>query len=1089
VAKAASVEGMVEVRTRDGIEWNTVELNSKFCPGDMLRVGEKSRAAVFMTNETVVRLDQNTTITFREMEKKAVSVVDILKGILHFISRVPRTLTVSTPFVNGTVEGTEFLVRVYKDHTYLSVFEGKVLASNDLGSLILASGQSAMTESGKAPVLKMVVRPRDAVQWALYYPQIMEYPEKGLEEAALLLSVGRVAAASAALERALESDPESSPAMALQSIIAVVQNDRENALSLAKKAVDADPDSATGRIALSYVQQASLDLEGALASLEEAVALEPENSLAWARLAELRLSFGDLDKALEAAKKAADLKPDLSRTQTVLGFAYLTKVDTDSSISAFEKAISLDQADPLPRLGLGLAKIRTGEVEAGREEIEIAAGLDPNNALVRSYLGKAYYEERRDIPAGGQYKIAQDLDPRDPTAFFYDAILKQTINRPVEALHGLQKSIELNDNRAVYRSRLLLDDDLAARSASLARVYSDLGFQQLALVEGWKSVNTDPGNYSAHRFLADSYAALPRHEIARVSELLQSQLLQPINVTTVQPQLAESNLLIFDGAGPAALSFNEFNPLFHRNRVSLQVSGVAGENSTYRDELVISGVQDKFSFSLGQFHYETEGFRENNDLKQDIYNVFAQYSPSLKTTSIFVELRAKNIEQGDRTLNFGADDFFPHLHGEEESRSIRLGLLHSLSPHSDVIATVIYKDRDLSFHNVQPLVLPFPPFVSTFDIDIPREEDGYIAEVQHLFHTGKLDLISGAGHFSSDFKEVITAGSSSPKENEGDIKHTNLYAYSHINFPENATWTVGGSADFFDGVLTDKDQFNPKLGLIWSPLPRTTIRTAVFRTLTKSLISSQTIEPTQVAGFNQFFEDGKGTESWRYGAAIDQNFTADLNGGVEFSMRELEVMFQKIEEQISSQPPPPPPPPPAVQQPPPPGPPPPAPGPPPPPKITVSQADWEERLGRAYLYWTPHSFVALSVEYHFEKFDRASEFIAGIENVETHRVPLGINLHHPSGVSAKFTATYIDQQGRFQAQASTAETSPEVEPGDDNFWIVDASISYRFSKRYGVITVGAKNLFDESFQYQDTDPVKPLIQPERFVFVRLTLAL
>ena len=46
--------------------------------------------------------------------------------------------------------------------------------------------------------------------------------------------------------------------------------------------------------------------------------------------------------------------------------------------------------------------------------------------------------------------------------------------------------------------------------------------QQLALVEGWKSVNTDPANFSAHRFLADSYAALPRHEIARVSELLQS---------------------------------------------------------------------------------------------------------------------------------------------------------------------------------------------------------------------------------------------------------------------------------------------------------------------------------------------------------------------------------------------------------------------------------------------------------------------------------------------------------------------------------------------------------------------------------------
>src|SRR4029079_8206834 len=131
----------------------------------------------------------------------------------------------------------------------------------------------------------------------------------------------------------------------------------------------------------------------------------------------------------------------------------------------------------------------------------------------------------------------------------------------------LQKAIELNDNRAVYRSRLQLDSDLAARSASLARVYTDLGFHELALVEGWKSVNTDPSNFSSHRFLADSYSVLPRHEIARVSELLQSQLLQPLTVTPVQPQLGLSKSFFLVGAGPANPSFNEFNPLFERNRL------------------------------------------------------------------------------------------------------------------------------------------------------------------------------------------------------------------------------------------------------------------------------------------------------------------------------------------------------------------------------------------------------------------------------------------------------------------------------------------------------------------------------------------
>ena len=166
--------------------------------------------------------------------------------------------------------------------------------------------------------------------------------------------------------------------------------------------------------------------------------------------------------------------------------------------------------------------------------------LDPGQSLLRSYLGKAYFEAKREDLVGREYELAKQADPKDPTPYLYDAIAKQTTNRPVEALESFQKAIELNDNRAVYRSRLLLDSDEAARSASLGRIYSDLGFQDRALVEGWSSVNTDPANFSAHRFLADSYAVLPRHEIARVSELLQSQLLQPLNTTPIQPRSARA---------------------------------------------------------------------------------------------------------------------------------------------------------------------------------------------------------------------------------------------------------------------------------------------------------------------------------------------------------------------------------------------------------------------------------------------------------------------------------------------------------------------------------------------------------------------
>jgi tetratricopeptide (TPR) repeat protein len=1090
VAKIVSIQGSVHARKAGAATWQPVKLYDTFCPGDMIRVLEQSRAAIALINGPTLRLDQNTTVTFNGLEKEQTSLIDLIKGAIYFLSRYPRSLKVSTPFVNGTVEGTEFYVRVDTDKTFLSIFEGKVAARNKSGSIMLVSGQSAVAEAERAPALQIVVRPRDAVQWTLYYPPIIHYrpedfqgfPEtdwrtkvrksielymkgdfqgafdsiKGVSEdireprfftyqASLLLSVGRVEEAKADIEKALNLAPNNSHAIALQAIIAIAQNEKEKALTLAKKAVDIDPNSVSARIALSYAQQAHFDLKGSLNSLKDAVKLAPENALAWARLAELWMSFGELNEALNAANKAASLNPDLSRTQTVLGYAYLTRVKIKESKEAFEKAIELDQADPLPRLGLGLAKIRDGDLKKGCRDIEIAATLDTGNSLIRSYLGKAYYEEKRDKLSEEQLTKAEELDPADPTPFFYDAIRKQSINRPVEALYDMQEAIELNDNRAIYRSKLLLDSDLAARSASLGRIYTDLGFQQLALVEGWKSVNSDPADFSGHRFLADSYSALPRHEIARVSELLQSQLLQPINITPLQPHLAESNLFILDGAGPADMSFNEFNPLFNRNRLALQLSGIAGGENTFGDEAVASGLYKGASISAGQFHYENNGFRENNDQRQDIYNVFTQVALSLKT-SIQAEFRSKDFERGDLSLFFDPNFFYQDLRQKDEIKSARFGLHHAFAPNSDLIGSVIYLNGDFSWKYG-------PAYIGEM------EEDGYMTEVQHLFRSEGLSIISGAGYFRATRETRETfLGESLPPAKTGPW-HTNLYVYSNSNLLRNITLTIGGSANFLKGDISGetirRDQFNPKIGVTWNPFPNTRVRGAIFRVVNRAFLTDQTIEPTQVAGFNQFFNDTEGTKSWRYGIGIDQKFSTQIYGGAEFSKRDLEVPgFSFLE-------------------------------------MKLKEGDWEEQLGRAYLYYTPHKWLALSAEYQYERFKRPEEFaVENITRLNTHRFLLGLGFFHPSGIIFKLKTTYIDQNGNFLTGFAPPDfMRPIFEHKKDNFWVVNASIGYRLPKRFGIITVEAINLFDKEFNFQDTDPGNPRIQPKRLILARFTLAL
>jgi hypothetical protein len=79
------------------------------------------------------------------------------------------------------------------------------------------------------------------------------------------------------------------------------------------------------------------------------------------------------------------------------------------------------------------------------------------------------------------------------------------------------------------------------------------------------------------------------------------------------------------------------------------------------------------------------------------------------------------------------------------------------------------------------------------------------------------------------------------------------------------------------------DQLSPKLGLVWSPNERLTFRAALFRTLNRSLVEGKTVEPTQIAGFNQLYDDPFGTEAIRGGLGVDYRFGRDLFGGVEIS--------------------------------------------------------------------------------------------------------------------------------------------------------------------------------------------------------------
>jgi tetratricopeptide (TPR) repeat protein len=1097
VAQIVSIEGLVETRAMPDETWRVVRPGETFCFGDQIRVGENSRGALVLQNHTFIRLDAQTTLDLSQKEESVW--VRLLNGLAHFFSRTPRRLNISTPFVNASVEGTEFLIGVGPTEATVTVFEGKVLAANDFGEVQLKSGQSAVTRPAAPPIIRAARQSPDAVQWALYYPAVLQFEPVDFEghppeswqslvarsielyktgdllrafeavekvgeavsdsrfftyRASLRLSVGRVEEARADIDRALSLNPNDGDGHALKAVIAVVQNDRETAREAVEQAVTVAPNAAGPHLAASLVRQAEFELEKARESAAKAVKAAPDRPLGWARLAEIHLMFGDLEAALKAAQKAVEIDPAVAQTQTVLGFAHLSRIDLDAAEEAFEKAITLDPGAPLPRLGLGLLKIRKGALEEGRREIETAAVLDPGNTLIRSYLGKAYFEEKRDKPAAGQYNLAKELDEQDPTPYLYSAILHQTQNRPVLALRDIQKSIERNDARAIYRSRLLLDEDLAVRSAGLGRIYQDLGFEQRALVEGWKSVTLAPEDYSGHRLLADSYAALPGHQMARASELLQSQLLQEINLTPIQPQLAETNLAILEGTGPSALSFNEFNPLFVRNRVAVQADGVVGNNGTRGDDLVLSAIHGPFSLSVGQFHYQSEGFRKNNDLRHDVYNIFAQAAVTSRL-NLQAELRRRETEQGDVTLNFDPDDFSLQNRREIRQDSARLGGRYSLNTSADAIVSLIYNDRQGDQKSVIGPV-----------IHERIDSQGYQAEAQMLFRRSHLNVTAGIGRYDIDHHSQTVFDWSAvfpfacppsppfppvPCATTRDFatESGTVYFYTRLYFSQAGHLDLGGSYQTFKERGLDLADFSPKFGLQWDVTHRLQFRAVYVETIKQPLMTEQTIEPTQVAGFNQVFDDRNGTEAKRRGVGLDAVITKDLLGGVEGTWHDLEVPDFEA--------------------------------------TTIEFQDHQEQRHRVYLYWTPYEEWAIGVSY---RLNQIRNLVRGPEKLHTTEVPISLRYFSPVGGFMKIETAYLRQKVRLEPVLPPATSFAQDR---EETFLVDVTVGFRLPKRIGLITFEVKNLFDRKFFFQDTnfirpEPVYPEFIPDRTFLARATLS-
>ena len=151
IGKVVSKQGSVVINRAATGNWERVSRRSEVCEGDTIRTGTRSRAAVSLVNQTVMRINQKSTAKMENfsLQEETRSVLRLISGIIQFFSRKPKNYQIETATATIGIRGTEFVVVADNNKTEVTVFEGVVQAENDIALLALGAGETVSIVGGQ----------------------------------------------------------------------------------------------------------------------------------------------------------------------------------------------------------------------------------------------------------------------------------------------------------------------------------------------------------------------------------------------------------------------------------------------------------------------------------------------------------------------------------------------------------------------------------------------------------------------------------------------------------------------------------------------------------------------------------------------------------------------------------------------------------------------------------------------------------------------------------------------------------------------------------------------------------------------------
>lgn len=1122
-AVVIELSGVVEISQGGTNGWIRAARGASLQVGDQIRTAAHSRAGLQLTDRSVFRMDHSTTVRLRPTAQPGVLRRFSLEvGRLFFFNREkPSTIEFETPSTTGAIRGTEFLLSVPDAATtVLLLIEGAVDLTSEGRRLALESGDEAELRTGQPPRVSHSVIVDRQIQWALYYPAVLDVADLGLstlesEELAPVLAAyqsgnlnqaialapttasgpaGRLFLATLRLaagqvgeaEEVLRVAGDTAAARAVRELIATVHH------TGAPEATTTQPTTASEWLARSFRLQADSKLPAALEAAQQAQRLAPNFGLAAARVAELAFAEERLALARRSLSEARRLSPENPRVEALDGFILLEAARPTEALAALDRALQIDAGYGEAWLGRGLALQRLGRHADALAAFQAASALEPRRSLFRSYVAKAAGQQRDEPLAAKELRIARELDPRDPTPWLYSALNRHQNNDYNEAVRDLERSFDLNDQRSVFRSKLQLDRDRAVRSADLAAIYDAVGLTDVSERAASRAVDDDYSNFAGHLFVARSLQSREdparfnlRYESPRASALLLANLLAPAGGGNLSQQLSQQDhLRFFDSPAIALSSLTLWNG-----------NGDWGQGAS------VFGTLGGLGYAIDAQYQSLNGWRPNQDSERLQVGIIAKQQITAED-SLYLQVGSSRQRAGDAAYYWDPANANLSLRVKQDQLPfVHAGWSHRWAPGSQTLLLASYYDDELELSDPSRPV----PFLrqtggvvtvvdtqrAVYNLDLQSKYRLGSVELQQIWQSSIHTVVAGGRYQHGEVDTMAQLSGPLPpplwdQSVDSPMDRVSGYAYYQIEPWDWLRLNAGGSYETLRSpsnpdlpplnAQTERESLlSPKLGLTLRPFERTTLQAAWSRSLGGLYFdNSVRLEPTRLAGFNQSFRSlvsesiagiVPGTEFEVIGARLDHSIASGTYVGV--SGERLTSTGDRDVGAVSNS----------------------LPFPfPDTPTSTRQAIDFEERSLGLYANQLLGRFWALGTRYQVSEAELANYFpliprnALGLASVETdqratlHQVQLFAVFNHTTGWFARWESDWYSQNN----------SGYQVSPGDEDIWMHEALIGYRFPRRRAEIRAGVVNIFDTDHRLNPLNLQAELAR-QRTVFLSLRL--